>query len=89
MVARIRKKTQCGKRVRVGAPDPSLTPNSGLAAVSELTKRLGVVEAIDTAVGRIKTRNRGCGVGQLLVGMAAAQLAGGGLPGRAGPPACR
>ncbi|WP_168209848.1 transposase, partial [Mycobacterium helveticum] len=64
----------CG--VRVGAPDPSLALNSGLAAVSELTRRLGVVEAIDAAVGPIKTRNRGCGVGQLLVGMAAAQLAG-------------
>lgn len=76
MVARIRKKTRCVKRVRVGAPDPSLTLNSGLAAVSELTRRLGVVEAIDAAVGPIKTRNRGCGVGQLLVGMAAAQLAG-------------
>jgi hypothetical protein len=62
--------------VRVGAPDSSLTPNSGLAAVGELTRRLGVVEAIDAAVGPIKTRDRGCGVGGLLVGLAAAQLAG-------------
>jgi hypothetical protein len=62
--------------VRVGAPDPHLTPNGGLAAISELTGRLGVVESLDAAIGPIKQRNRGLSGGQLLVGLAAAQLAG-------------
>ena len=69
-----------GKRNRqrplVGAPDVALTPNAGLAAVSELCVRLGVIEAIDTAAGPIKQRERGFGAGQLLAGLAAAQLAG-------------
>jgi hypothetical protein len=62
--------------VCVGAPDPSLTAVSGMAAISELVARLGVIEALDTAVGPIKQRDRGCGAGGLLVGLAAAQLAG-------------
>lgn len=64
------------KPVRIGAPDPSLTRNAGLVAITELTDRLGVVEALDSAVGPIKQRNRGLGAGELLVGLAAAQLAG-------------
>ena len=47
-----------------------------MAAVTELVERLDVVAAVDAAVGPIKTRDRGCGAGQLLVGIAAAQLAG-------------
>jgi hypothetical protein len=47
-----------------------------MAAVTELVERLGVVAAVDAAVGPIKTRNRGYGAGELLVGVAAAQLAG-------------
>jgi hypothetical protein len=47
-----------------------------MAAISELTDRLGVIESLDAAVGPIKQRNRGCGAGELLVGLAAAQLAG-------------
>jgi hypothetical protein len=62
--------------VRIGAPDPSLTAVSGMAAVSELVERLGVVGLLDAAVGPIKERARGRGAGELLVGMAAAQLAG-------------
>jgi hypothetical protein len=62
--------------VRIGAPDPSLTPVSGMAVVTELCDRLGVIEALDTAVGPIKQRDRGFGAGELLVGVAAAQLAG-------------
>jgi Transposase DDE domain group 1 len=61
---------------RIGAPDPALTPNAGLAAVTELCGRLGVIGALDAAVGPIKQRDRGFGAGQLLVGLAAAQLAG-------------
>ncbi len=47
-----------------------------MAAVTEVVQRLGVVAAVDTAVGPIKIRDRGCTAGQLLVGVAAAQLAG-------------
>jgi hypothetical protein len=53
-----------------------LTANAGLAAISELCDRLGVIEALDAAVGPIKQRDRGFGAGQLLAGIAAAQLAG-------------
>jgi hypothetical protein len=62
--------------VRVGAPDESLTRFAGLAAVSELVDRLGVIERLDNAVGPIKTRDRGLSAGQVLVGMCAAQLCG-------------
>ena len=62
--------------MRAGAPDPSLTPNAGMAAISELCERLGVMEALDAAVGPIKQRDRGYGAGELLAGIAAAQLAG-------------
>lgn len=62
--------------MRIGAPDESLTRFSGLAAVTELVDRLGVIERLDAAVGPIKTRERGLSAGQVLVGMAAAQLCG-------------
>ena len=64
------------RQVRVGAPDAALTANAGLAAVTELCDRLGVVEELDAAVGPIKQRDRGSGAGELLCGIAAAQLAG-------------
>ena len=64
------------RQVRVGAPDRALTANAGLAAVTELCDRLGVVEELDAAVGPIKQRDRGFGAGELLTGIAAAQLAG-------------
>ena len=51
--------------MRVGAPDRSLTANAGLAAVTELCGRLGVIEALDEAVGPIKQRDRGFGPGEL------------------------
>jgi hypothetical protein len=47
-----------------------------LAAVTELCDRLGVISALDTAVGPVKQRDRGFGAGELLTGIAAAQLAG-------------
>jgi len=62
--------------VRAGAPDASLTANAGLAVISELCGRLGVAGALDAAVGPIKQRDRGFGAGELLCGIAAAQLAG-------------
>jgi hypothetical protein len=61
---------------RIGTPDRSLTPNAGLAVITELCGRLGVISALDTAVGPIKRRDRGFGAGELLAGLAAAQLAG-------------
>jgi hypothetical protein len=62
--------------VAVGVPDRALTPNAGLAAVTGLCDRLGVIGALDAAVGPVKQRDRGFGAGQLLTGIAAAQLAG-------------
>ncbi len=76
LVSRIRGGMRKRRPARVGAPDPTLTPNAGLAAITELCERLGVIEALDAAVGRVKQRNRGFGAGGLLVGVAAAQLAG-------------
>jgi Transposase DDE domain group 1 len=64
------------QQVRAGAPDRSLTANAGLAAVTGLCGRLGVIEALDAAVGPVKQRDRGFGAGELLTGIAAAQLAG-------------
>jgi hypothetical protein len=37
---------------------------------------LGVIEALDAAVGPVKQRDRGFGAGEPLTGIAAAQLAG-------------
>ena len=73
---RIRGGRQKGQGPRVGVPDAALTPNAGLAAVTELCGRLGVIEAVDAAVGPVKQRDRGFGAGELLCGIAAAQLAG-------------
>jgi hypothetical protein len=47
-----------------------------MAAVSELCDRLDVIGALDAAVGPVKQRDRGFGAGELLTGIAAAQLAG-------------
>jgi hypothetical protein len=51
------------QQVRIGAPDRALTANAGLAAVTELCGRLGVIQALDAAAGPIKQRNRGFGAG--------------------------
>jgi hypothetical protein len=63
-------------RVRVGAPDASLTPVSGVVAVAELVGRLGVSAVLDDAVGVIKQRDRGLSAGQFLVAVAQAQMCG-------------
>lgn len=76
MVVKIRDGQRYGKRVRVGAPDESLTANAGMAPVAELIERLRLVREIDAAAGPIKSRARGNGLGGVLVGMAAAQLTG-------------
>ena len=62
--------------MRIGAPDPSLTPVAGMVAVTELVQRLDVIGRLDAAIGPIKQRRRGHTGGQMLVGIAAAQLAG-------------
>ncbi|WP_246859919.1 transposase, partial [Mycobacterium helveticum] len=53
-----------------------MTGNAGMVAVTELLDRLDVIGLLDAATGPIKQRDRGFGPGELLVGMAAAQLAG-------------
>ena len=63
-------------RVRVGAPDASLTSASGVVAVAELVGRLGVTGALDDAVGVVKQRDRGLSAGGFLVALAQAQMFG-------------
>jgi hypothetical protein len=75
-VSRIRGGGRRRQRVLVGVPDRALTANAGLAAVTRLCDQLGVIGALDAAVGPIKQRDRGFGAGELLTGIAAAQLAG-------------
>lgn len=53
-----------------------MTPAGGMLAVTELVDRVGVVEALDEAIGPIKQRARGLSGGEFLVGLACAQLAG-------------
>lgn len=62
------------KRVRVGASDGSLTGFSGLAAVTELTDRLGVAGVLDRHVGPVKQRDRGLSGGEFLISLATALL---------------
>jgi hypothetical protein len=76
LVVRISAGSRRRQQVRADAPDRSLTANAGLAAVTELCDRLRVIEALDEAAGPVKRRNRGLGAGELLIGIAAAQLAG-------------
>ena len=71
-MGRVRGRKRAGQRVRIGAPDKSLTAVSGMVAVRELVQRLGVIEALDGAVGSIKQRARGHSAGALLVGLATA-----------------
>jgi hypothetical protein len=75
-VKRIRGGSRKRQQIRPGAPDRSLAANAGLAAVCELCDRVGVIEALDKAVGPIKQRDRGFGAGEVQAGIAAAQLAG-------------
>jgi len=73
---RERSAKRCARRVGIGEPDRTLTGLAGLAAVDELIGRLGIVEVLNRGIGPIKQRDRGLTGGQLLVGMATAQLAG-------------
>ena len=73
---RERSAKRCARRVGIGTPDLTLTGLAGLAAVDELIGRLGIVEVLNRGVGPIKARDRGLTGGQLLMGMATAQLVG-------------
>jgi hypothetical protein len=75
-VKRVRRRGRVRKRVRIGAPDPSLTATSGIAAVAEFVDKLDVVSGFDRGIGPIKKRDRGATAGELLVGMAQSQLLG-------------
>src|SRR6185436_2355786 len=75
-VGRVREIHRLRRRVRVAAPDPSLTGYSGMVAVTELVDHLAMIRLLDAAIGPIKVRDRGFSGGELLVGMACAQLAG-------------
>jgi hypothetical protein len=74
LAAAMRGKTR--GRIQIGAGDPSLTGAGGMVAVTELGERLGVIAALDAGMGPVKQRRRGFSGGQVLAGMAAAQLAG-------------
>jgi hypothetical protein len=75
-VRKIRGQKPDRRRVRIGAPDPSVTGNAGVAVLGELIERLGVVAALDTAIGPIKSRDRGATAGQFLMALAQTQLCG-------------
>jgi hypothetical protein len=60
--------------VRFGAPDASLTGSAGVLAVGELMDRLGVIEALDTGIGPLKTRALGVSGGELVACLAQCQL---------------
>ena len=62
--------------MRFGPADPRLTGHAGVAAVTEVDRVLGIVQALDGAVGPVKQRCRGLTAGGLLLSMACAQLAG-------------
>ena len=74
--AKKRSAKRSARRVRIGPPDRSLTRLAGLATVEEVISRLAMVAEFDRGIGSIKQRDRGLSGGQLLVGMATAQLVG-------------
>jgi hypothetical protein len=75
-VDRVRDIRRLRRRVGIGAPDLRLTGVVGMVVVTELVDRLGMTGLLDAAIGPVKTRRRGRTAGELLIGVAAAQLAG-------------
>ncbi len=55
-------------------PDASLTSSAGMLALGELMDRLGVIEALDSGIGPIKSRSRGVTGGELVAALAQCQL---------------
>lgn len=70
------KKRQRTRRVRIGTPDPRLTPAAGIEALRETDRVLGLKNSLEAGIGAVKQRNRGLTGGELLLSMASAQLAG-------------
>jgi hypothetical protein len=66
----------------IGRPGPYLHSGRavdtgvGVVAVAELANRLGMIAALDDAVGGIKQRNRGLPAGGLLLALAQTQMLG-------------
>ena len=50
-VGSLRGRRHGRRRVRIGTPDPSLTPVAGMVAVTELVERLDAIGRLDAAVG--------------------------------------
>jgi hypothetical protein len=63
--------------VRIGAPDASLTPSAGVAALAEADRVLGLTAALDRHIPAVKQRDRGLSAGQVLTALASCQLTGG------------
>jgi len=63
--------------VVIGDDDPTVTGRAGLVLVAEVDRVLGVAEAFESAVGWLKARRRGLGIGQVLTAMAESMLADG------------
>lgn len=75
-MSRLRGRGRRRRQIRIGAAEESLTGCAGVTAIGELVERLGVVEALDAAVGPIKERDRGLSAGEFLLALAQAQLCG-------------
>jgi hypothetical protein len=76
MVMTSGKQGRARGKIQIGTADPSLTAAGGMIAVTELCGKLALIEALDAGIGPVKARRRGFTGGQVLTGMAAAQLAG-------------
>jgi len=81
-VSRLRRSKRRAKRVwgapcrvPIGASDASDWA-SGVGGGAGVDRRLDMVGALDAGIGPVKQRDRGMSGGQLLMGMATAQLAG-------------
>ena len=70
---RIRSGAGKRRQPRIGAPDPALV--RGLAAITGLCDRLGVISALMRRSARSSSGNAALGALELLTGIAAAQLA--------------
>ena len=54
-MGRVREIGRLRRRVRIGAPDPSVTRFSGVEAVTELVDRLNMIKLLGAAIGPIKS----------------------------------
>ena len=77
LVARIPKENTPRAPIRLGAPDPRITPRAGLHLVAKLDELLSVTSSIDERTRTFKLRARGLSCGRLLVSLAETMLSGG------------